>query len=124
MSSVFEIKTREVTDTPILLFDCTWASGTVQRWSTHPVTLDSHAYLARVLQNNIFDIRAASEDGLDAISKISITLANADSLFSEIERSIGFKGARVTVRFIFADLLTGNASSDDAVVILRGVCNA
>ncbi len=35
---------------------------------------------------------------------ISVTLANADSHFSEIERETGFKGAQVTIRFLFYDL--------------------
>ena len=40
-----------------------------------------------------------------ASATISVTLANADSHFSEIERETGFKGAQVTIQFLFYDLV-------------------
>ncbi|MGH9632516.1 MAG: hypothetical protein ACRD7E_29775, partial [Bryobacteraceae bacterium] len=122
MTSIHEIKKREVTDTPLLLFECELASGMTERWSTHQVTVDRHVYKARVLKHNLFDIRSASEDGVDGVSKVSITLANVDSYFSQIERTVGWKGAKLTVRFLFFDVKAGEPASESSV-IFRGQCN-
>ena len=70
--------------------------GQTERWSTHAVTVDGLTYDARVLQHNVFEIQTASEQGVDGIPRISMLLANADSHFSEIERSRGWEGARLT----------------------------
>ncbi len=122
MTSINEIKTREVTDTPVLLFEYQLSSGSVERWSTHHVQIDGNSYRARVLRHNLFDIRSMSEDGVDGISKLSITLANADSYFSQIERETGLKGGKLKVSFLFVDLKTGDAASDRKV-IFRGLSN-
>ena len=122
MTSIYEIKQREVTDTPVLLFECQLSNGSMQRWSTHQVEINSNTYKARVLRHNLFDIRSMSDDGVDGLSKVSITLANADSYFSQIERGIGLKGGKVKVSFLFVDLKTGLATSDQRVVF-RGLSN-
>jgi hypothetical protein len=122
VTSLYEIKKLEVTDTPVLLFECTLSSGAVERWSTHAVTVDAQSYTARILRHNLFEIRGTGEDGIDSISRVAVVLANADSYFSQLERTVGFKGARVIVRFLFYDLKTGAATSDQRVVF-RGTCN-
>src|SRR6185369_7503629 len=60
--------------------------------------------------------------GVDGLSKVSITLANADSYFSQVEREIGLKGGKVKVSFVFVNLKTGEAASDQRVVF-RGLSN-
>ena len=120
--NIFEAKEQSVTDTPLLVFDCELANGDVERWSTHQVTIEDKVYNGRVLQNNLFTMQTASDQGLDAIPKISLTLANADSHFSQIERTIGFKGAKVTTRFLFYDLRTG-LSVTESTVLFPGIAN-
>jgi hypothetical protein len=71
----------------------------------------------------LFEIKAGSEDGVDLVSRLSVTLANADSRFSEIGRNTGWKGARLTVRFAFFDLKSGSAATTDRVMF-RGTGNA
>ena len=93
MPTIFEEKEQAVTETPLLVFDCVLPEGQIERWSTHCVTVSDLTYEARVLQHNIFEIQTASEQGVDGIPRISILLGNADSHFSEIERSQGWKGA-------------------------------
>jgi len=122
MDSIYDIKQREVPDTPVLLFECLLSNASVERWSTHQVQIDGNLYKARILQHNLFDIRSMSDDGVDGLSKVSITLANADSYFSQIEREIGMKGGKVKVSFLFVDLKTGLATSDQRVVF-RGLSN-
>jgi len=122
MSTIFDLTQQTVTDTPLLLFDCALPDGRTERWSTHGVTVNGGAYAARVLQHSAFEMQTASAQGVDGISQISIVLANADSHFSEIERSTGWKGARLTVSFLFYDLRNRVPASDIAV-LFQGICN-
>src|ERR1051325_8131900 len=107
MQTIFELKEQAVTETPLLVFDCTLADGSTERWSTHRVTVAGAAYEARVMQHNVVEMQTASDQGVDGIPRISIVLANADSHFSEIERAVGWMGARLRVSFLFYDLRTG-----------------
>lgn len=122
MPTIFELKEQAITETPLLLFECTLPDGAVERWSTHRVTVDGATYDARVLEHNVFEIQTASEQGVDGIPRISLVLANADSHFSEIERAVGWKGARLSARFVFYNLAADVAATEKSVVF-QGVCN-
>jgi hypothetical protein len=121
MQTIYELKEHDVTETPLLIFECTLSDRT-ERWSTHRISVNGAEYQARVVQHNVFEIQAASAQGVDGIPRISIVLANADSRFSEIERHIGFKGARLTVGFLFYDLRNDRASTETAI-LFQGICN-
>ena len=123
MSTIFDLKEQNVTQTPLFLFTFELSSGTVVRWCTHRVEVEGEVYEARVLGHNLFDMRAGSEEGIDSLSKLTVTLANADSYCSQIERSAGWKGAKTTVRFLFFDLKNG-APASESVVVFRGVANS
>ena len=122
MQNIYELRAAGITDTPLLVFDCVLPNGQTEQWSTHTVRAGGKTYAARVLQHSIFEIQTASDQGVDGIPRISIVLANADSHFSEIERSCGWKGARLSVGFLFYDLRNG-APLTDTLVIFQGVCN-
>jgi hypothetical protein len=122
MDSIQILKEREVTETPLLLFDCELSSGWVDRWSTHKVNYQGNVYEPRVLRHNLFEIKAASDDGIDGISRAVISLANSDSHFSQIERATGWKASKLTVRFLFYDLKAGAAASD-AATLFYGIAN-
>src|SRR5690242_3429214 len=122
MPTVYELKEQAVTDTPVLIFDCALSDGLIEHWCTHRITLAGTAYQARVLQHSAFEIQTASDQGVDGSPRISILLANADSHFSEIERSSGWKGAHLTVSFLFYDLRS-QAASSETVVLFQGICN-
>jgi hypothetical protein len=122
MSSIFDLKEQAVTDTPLLLFDCELPGGQTERWSTHQVAYGGNPYAPRVVKHNLFEIQTASDQGVDAIPRVSLALANADSHFSELERTVGWKGAALTVRFVFYDLRQGTPTSDSAVVF-QGIAN-
>src|SRR5260370_11008505 len=122
MATIKDLKEQEVPGTPLFLFECKLKSGDVQRWSTHSVTVDGQAYLARVLKHNLFELASSAEAATDGVSKISITLANADAFLSAIERNIGWKGAQVTVKFLFFDLKNSAAMSESDVAF-RGIAN-
>ena len=123
MQSISSLKEQAVVDTPLLVFDCLLANGQTESWSTHKVSVGTTTYAARVLQHSSFDIQTASDQGIDGSPKISVVLANADSHFSEIERSTGWKGAKLTVAFLFYDL-RNNAPLTDRSVVFQGICNA
>jgi hypothetical protein len=80
------------------------------------------SYAARVLRQNVFEMQLASEAGVDAIPRITIELANADSHFSELERSSGFKGAQITVSLVFYNFASA-ASSSSQQVLFKGLLN-
>jgi hypothetical protein len=122
MQTVFELKEQPVTDTPILVFDCVLSNGQTEHWCTHGVTVGSTTYSARVLQHSAFNIQTASNQGVDGSPTISVLLANADSHFSEIQQSVGWKGATLTVGFLFFDLRNA-APLTDTVVVFQGICN-
>ena len=122
MPTIDQLKDQEIPPTPLFLFECTFPSGVVERWSTHAVTVDGATYQARLLRHNLFTLQSSSDDGLDGAQKISIVLANADSHYSQLEREVGFKGAQVRVWFAFYDLLLGEAVSE-ARVVFRGLAN-
>jgi hypothetical protein len=116
------LKELEVPGTPLFLFDCTLPTGDVQHWSTHNVTVNSQVYLSRVLKHNIFDLNSSPEAATDGVSTVSITLANADSFLSSIERNIGWKGSALVVTFLFFNLTT-QAVASNSQVVFRGIAN-
>jgi hypothetical protein len=122
MQTISELKEQAVTETPLVLFDCTMANGTLEHWSTHNVTVNGTAYAAKVLRHSGFDIQTASDQGVDGSPTIAVLLANADSHFSELEVAVGWRGATLTVSFVFYDLVN-NAPVTDAGVVFQGICN-
>src|SRR5438105_15190974 len=96
MPTIDVLKEQEAPPTPLFLFDCVLSSGVAERWGTHAVTFGGRAYAARLLRHNLFELRASSDDGLDGAPKVSVTLANADSHYSEIEREPRVQGAQAT----------------------------
>ncbi|RPI17404.1 MAG: hypothetical protein EHM65_03120 [Acidobacteriales bacterium] len=123
MPSIADMKDLSATQTPLFLFTFQLASGAVERWCTHQVEVEGEVYEARVVGHNLFEMRWDSEEGIDSLSKLTVTLANVDSYCSQIERNSGWKGARVTVRFLFFDLKTG-APASESTVIFRGMANS
>ncbi|MGH9661112.1 MAG: hypothetical protein ACRD96_21370, partial [Bryobacteraceae bacterium] len=122
MPTIFEHKELAATETPILLFDCQLTTGSMERWSTHQVVVDGATYEPRVLSHNLFELQIASDHGVDAIPRVALSLANADSHFSQIERSAGWKGAALTVRFLFFNLKDGVAATG-STTLFKGTAN-
>lgn len=122
MPTIYDLKQAAITETPLFLFDTTLRDGSIERWSTHHVIVDGAEYRARVMDHNAFDLKTSFDESLDSGNKLSLNLANADSHFSQIERHTGFKGARVTVKFVFYDLAAGQKVAD-AMVMFQGMAN-
>lgn len=122
MQTIEQMKQLAVTQTPLLLFECTLPSGVVERWSTHRADVNGYTFAARVLRHNLFEFRAGSEEGVDTVSRVTLVLANADSHFSQIQRAQGWKGAKLRAFFSFYDLKQRCAASDSRV-LFQGICN-
>jgi len=116
MQTIFELKEQAVTDTPLLLFDCALPDGRAEHWSTHAVAVGDVSYSARVLRHNVFELQASSDQGVDGVPRVSLVLANADSHCSQIERTTGWKGARLTAALVFYDLRNGVALTERSVL--------
>ncbi len=120
MATINVIKEQRQTDTPLLLFTCTLPSGDVERWSTHQVIFEGALYSARVVHHNLFDLQLSADDAMDGISKLTLTLANADSQLSELNAAISMKGSQIAVYFAFADLRAAVVSTE-STVLFRGI---
>jgi Putative phage tail protein len=123
MNTVFQTKELPVTDSPFVVFDCTLSDGTQEHWSTQSVTLGTTQYTGRVGKHSLFEFQTASDQAVDSMPKVTLELANADSHFSELERSIGFKGATLVATFVFLDLPSGNTTTDSKI-LFQGVMNS
>lgn len=122
MTSIHAIKNQEILPAPVMLMECRLRDGRIERWSTHRVTAAGETYEPRVIRHNQFEMRLGAEEGIDASSRFSITLANVDSRYSQLERTVGWKGATLKVRFVFCDLKSGAATTEPVAVFL-GIAN-
>src|SRR6185312_11569268 len=120
MSTINTVKELAEADSPLLLFECLVPGGDVQRFSTHAITFNGQDYSPRVLTHNLFDFQLSADDAMDSVAQVSVTLANADSLLSEIDAEFGWKGTQLTVYFVFADLTSGTTTTESTIVF-RGV---
>lgn len=102
--------------------DCTLRDGRVERWCTHAVRVEGQEYEPRVIRHNQFEMRLGAEQGIDTSARFSVTLVNTDSRYSQLERTTGWKGANLRVRFVFYDLRSQLAAADPVAVFL-GVAN-
>lgn len=116
MDTIANLKEQVTPQTPLLLYEAVLANGQTERWCTHRVTVGGEVYQSRVVRQNLFEVQTASDSGIDAIPKISLTLANADSYCSQIESNVGFKGAKLKVIFLFHDLKLDTPATESQVL--------
>ena len=86
MATINQVKQLAEADTPLLFFQCVLPSGDAQYWSTYTIPFNGQVYSARVLKHNLFDLQLSADDAMDGISRLSLTLANADSALSSSTR--------------------------------------
>ncbi|HEX4772718.1 MAG TPA: phage tail protein [Bryobacteraceae bacterium] len=120
MATINQAKQLAEADTPLLFFQCVLPSGINEYWCTHATSFAGQTYAARILKHNLFELQLSADDAMDGISQLSITLANADSYMSEINREVGFKGTQLTVFVAFASLPRQTVTTE-STVLFRGV---
>lgn len=123
MPTIFEVKERETTETPLFLFECKLRNGTVERWSSHSVEIDSNRYEARILSHNALDLKVSFDESLEAGNKLVVRLGNCDGYVSQLERTVGWKGGQVSVSFVFFNLKDDLAASETRL-LFKGIANA
>lgn len=123
MGTINQISQLAESDTPLLFFECILPSGDVEYWCTHAIAFNGTHYSARVLRHNLFDLQLSADDAMDGVTQLSIVLANADSMLSQLNSANGFKGfkgSQLTVYFAFADLPSG-AITTESTILFRGI---
>ncbi len=120
MSTINVIKQLAEADTPLLFFRCVLPSGDAQYWSTYTLRFGGNTYSARVLKHDLFDLQLCADDAMDGLTKLSLTLANADAELSQLNAAIGFKGSQLTAYFAFVDLPSLTVTSE-STVLFQGI---
>lgn len=127
MSSPISVLSQQAQTYPgILLFDITSAEdGTVLHLSQLPYSSGGISYTAQVLGVSGFEQRLEDSPlGIMAIPDISIILGDANGSMTTWDNAHYFKGAKITVTFVFYNEQTKGAASSDSRVIFKGICNA
>lgn len=116
---------------PLLLASFQFIDGTFLYLSTLPLNIAEGGfayfgqnYLGRIAAEDIQAIQIRSDQGIDRIPSVTIHISDADKfIFSNYEKTIGFKGATVTLTLVLYEADTGNFSSD-AYPKFTGICDA
>jgi hypothetical protein len=119
---ISDLKSHEAAYTPLLLFECVLVDGTEERWCTHRVTANGKQYEARVLGHTGFEFRLGGEDRLDLGNRLTLTVANVDGRIAQIDSTVGWRGARLRVRFGFFDL-ANNLLVSSLAAVFAGIAN-
>ena len=123
MLTIEEAKIQEQTQAPLLLFECTFADGSIHRWCTNRVVVDGQVYAARVKSHDSVAFSIASDGSIESDNRFSVQVANADGYVSQVERSVGWKGAQVKVSFVFYDLMQ-DVSITESRLLFRGIASS
>ncbi|MEO8372379.1 MAG: hypothetical protein ABI806_24550, partial [Candidatus Solibacter sp.] len=123
----------------MLLATYQFADGSFFRCSTHNFSTgeggnqyNGNDYLARIDAQDIQQVQARSEQGVDRIADVTIHLYNADQLiFTTYEQNAarGFKGAKLKLALVLMDIdpatgLYTFSTDSPAPVKFSGICDA
>jgi hypothetical protein len=116
---------------PLLLATLTFHDGAVLRLSTHNLNsadgsynYAGHAYLPRVMNQDIAALAALSEGGVDVPPSVTLRLNDGDQLlWRNWEATKGFRGARLQLTFVFWNVGANDFSSDSMTPFV-GTCSA
>jgi len=116
---------------PLLIATVTFTDSpaTILRLCTHPLRVSDggfqyggNDYLPRILNQDIAATQAMSEQGIDLAPSVNLILSDGDRfIWTNHEKAIGFKGAKLKLEFIFWDADTATFSSDIKVIFV-GIC--
>ena len=116
---------------PLMLAEITMPGGNVFRYASHMLaaTLDGgggfqyggNDYEPRLVNTDISQTQALSDQGIDFTPSVSLTFADPDNAIYDLENSIGFKGATMVIRFVMWNV-GNNDFSTDSVVKFTGLC--
>ncbi len=141
VGSLLTVKSQQNTYQPLLLasivFRDSQTDPTVLLVSTHALKsadggvapsgisgfpYNGSEFEARILNQEIAATQALSEQGIDVTPTVSLELADADkTLWTTYEKAIGFKGAKLTLYYIFWNVGANDFSSDYQTIFV-GTC--
>lgn len=115
----------EVTPTTLLLstHGLNTADGGAQPTGITNFPYNNQNFLARIKNQEIAATQALSENGIDITPTVGIELVDADkTIWNTYEKAKGFKGAKLTLYYVFWEVGTANFSSDFKTIFV-GVCS-
>lgn len=105
----------------ILLATITASDAAVFRLSTSDLSsYGGSAYSGRVLRYDLQALQAMSEQGLDVMPSVTLTVADADKTLYSWDRTHGIAGARIALVFVYYD--HGTQYSSDSYKVFTGRC--
>jgi hypothetical protein len=110
---------------PVAFCDFLFADGATLRVASIAATFGGNAYEARIAEQDIAQLAALAETGVDRIPSVSVSIADPDgTILSAWERGAGrgFKGARLTLTLALHYLSTGEFSTDSLIPFV-GICD-
>lgn len=116
---------------PLLLAEFVFADQSTLFLSTHPLNAtegsasyvyNGNSYLARLNQQDLAQIQARSEQGIDRIDQVTLHLSDSDRTMLVIEKATGFAGAILTLRLVMWTADTSTFTSDSLIPFI-GICN-
>lgn len=130
LTTINVAKEQRISYQPLLLAEITFVDGTVLRLASENLDLteggnqfEGHDWKPRILTQDLAAIQSVSDNGILQSPQVSLGLADADKfLWSQYELTIGFKGAKMRLLFVFWDSGTDTFSSDVQVKFV-GICN-
>ncbi|WP_321471162.1 phage tail protein [uncultured Paludibaculum sp.] len=130
VGTIFAAKELAVAYQPLLLAEFTFLNGDIERVASHPLNVaeggfryGGYDWLARVMSYNLTATQALSESGIDYTPQVDIELADVAGAIWAKEQTVGFKGATVTLTFVFWNV-GHNEFSADSLIRFVGVCGS
>ena len=126
LTTINVAKEASATYQPLLLAQLTWADGFAAYFSSKVgVVYNGATFLPRILDEQITAVQALSEQGISLAPQVTLKLADADAYLTQnIQATRGFKGATMTLLFVFGDLSTNPVVtfSSDWITKFLGIC--
>ena len=130
VGSLITAKEQALSYQPLLLAEFVLADGTQVNLCTHGLDTtnggfqyNSTDYLPRILNQNIAAFQILSDQGIAQPPSVSLKLNDGDKYLTGIQNTHGFKGATLTIRFIFWNVGNNDFSSDSRTPFV-GICSA
>lgn len=131
LTTITIAKDQGVTYQPLLLCQIDMVDGTSRYFSSenNDLTEGGNQYKGldwrpRIQQQTLGALQSVSDQGIIQLPQVTIKFADADKeMWINDELLIGYKGGKMTLKFVFWDADTNVFSSDEQIKFV-GVCNA
>jgi len=125
LTNITTAKEQKITYTPLLLAELTLVNGYKLYFSTENldgtaggVPYNGNNYEPRIQSQGLSPLSWTTDSGIVQAPQVTITLADADGFLwdtVETDPNPGFQGAKIVMRFVFFDWVSGTFSTDSQV---------